>query len=233
MAVADAMAWALHSSGIQYLLHYLDDFLFVGPPGSQDAAIAGQVATAVFHELGMPVAVHKTEGLATQVTFLGFQVDTLACQLRIPDDKLACLQDLVHEWCNKQSCTRKEFVLLLGHLSHASIAVRHERLYLRQLFALLSSAHQPFYYVRFNRSAWADIAWWLFFLKEWNGVSLSTRAHLSHYVFGCFGVVWLWCCGSRWCLVQWPPHWLSVDITVFFLFFFSIIFYALSKGYTK
>ena len=104
--------------------------------------------------------------------------------------------------------------MLLGHLSHASIAVRHERLYLRQLFALLSSAHQPFYYVRFNRSAWADIAWWLFFLKEWNGVSLSTRAHLSHYVFGCFGVVWLWCCGSRWCLVQWPPHWLSVDITV-------------------
>ena len=175
MAVADAMAWALHSSGIQYLLHYLDDFLFVGPPGSQDAAIAGQVATAVFHELGMPVAVHKTEGPATKVTFLGFQVDTLACQLRIPDDKLARLQDLVHEWCNKQSCTRKEFVLLLGHLSHASIAVRHEWLYLCQLFALLSSAHQPFYYVRFNRLAWADIVWWLFFLKEGPSQSLCIR----------------------------------------------------------
>ena len=217
MAVADAMAWALHSSGIQYLLHYLDDFLFVGPPGSQDAAIAGQVATAVFQDLGVPVAVHKTEGPATQVTFLGFQVDTLACQLRIPDDKLARLQNLVREWCNKHSCTRKELESLLGHLSHASIAVRPGRLYQRQLFALLSSASQPFHYVRFNCSARADIAWWLFFLREWNGVSLFPPGPISvtmysdaSGLFGCGAVV----LDGAWFSVQWPPHWLSVDITV-------------------
>ena len=32
-AVADALAWAFHCRGIRWQLHYLDDFLFFGPPG--------------------------------------------------------------------------------------------------------------------------------------------------------------------------------------------------------
>ena len=73
---------------------YLDDFLFIGPPGFQEAAWAEGVATAVFEELGVPIAMHKTEGPSTQVSFLGFLVDTQALQLRLPDDKLARLREL-------------------------------------------------------------------------------------------------------------------------------------------
>ena len=43
-AVADASAWVLHCQGIRFLLHYLDDFLFVGTPSSQEAEQAKQVA---------------------------------------------------------------------------------------------------------------------------------------------------------------------------------------------
>lgn len=32
-AVADAMAWAFLSREVRFILHYLDDFLFIGPPG--------------------------------------------------------------------------------------------------------------------------------------------------------------------------------------------------------
>ena len=31
-AFADALAWVLHSQGVRYLLHYLDDFLLFSPP---------------------------------------------------------------------------------------------------------------------------------------------------------------------------------------------------------
>ena len=64
-AVADAMTWALFSRGILYLLHYIDDFLFLGRPGSPEAARAKEVAIAVFRELGAPIAMHKTEGPST------------------------------------------------------------------------------------------------------------------------------------------------------------------------
>ena len=33
-AVADALAWGMRRRGIQYQLHYLDDYLLLGPPGT-------------------------------------------------------------------------------------------------------------------------------------------------------------------------------------------------------
>ena len=33
-AVADGLSWAMHYQGVEYLLHYLDDFLVLGLPGS-------------------------------------------------------------------------------------------------------------------------------------------------------------------------------------------------------
>ena len=105
-AVADAMTWALFPAGIEFLLHYLDDLLFVGRPGSQEESREKEIATAVFSELGAPIATDKNEGSATQVLYLGFLIDTLAFQLRLPEDKLACLKELVHDWRGRHTCTR-------------------------------------------------------------------------------------------------------------------------------
>ena len=50
-AVADAMAWAQFSRGIRFLLHYLDDFLFLDPSGFQEASHIKELANVVFKEL--------------------------------------------------------------------------------------------------------------------------------------------------------------------------------------
>lgn len=42
-AFSDALAWVLHARGVAWQLHYLDDFLFMGPPGSASCARALQV----------------------------------------------------------------------------------------------------------------------------------------------------------------------------------------------
>ena len=144
------MAWALFSRGIRYVLHHLDDFLFVTPPQSQEAASVRQVDEATFRELGVPVAAHKTEGPGTQVTFLGFLLDTDAFQLRLPEGKLERMRELVDGWCTRKSCTRRELESLLGSLSHAAVAVRPGRFFLRQLFGLLSGASRSFHYIRLN-----------------------------------------------------------------------------------
>ena len=67
-------------------------------PGYQEASRAKEIAAAVFSELGVPIAMYKTESLSTQVSFLGFLVDTQAFQLGLPDDKLARLKEFVRDW---------------------------------------------------------------------------------------------------------------------------------------
>ena len=51
-AVADALAWILHSRGVRHQLHYLDDFLLLGPPESLECAQSLQLTLSICEELG-------------------------------------------------------------------------------------------------------------------------------------------------------------------------------------
>ena len=54
-AMADELAWCLTYRGVRCQLHYLDDFLFLGPPHNAIHAVALETC----RELGMPVAMEK------------------------------------------------------------------------------------------------------------------------------------------------------------------------------
>lgn len=216
-ALADAMAWSLFTRGIPFLLHYLDDFLFITPPNANTVPSAREIAAAVFADLGVPVASHKTEGPSARVKFLGFLVDTESFQLSLPDEKLIRLQELMASWRGKRSCTRRELESLLGHLSHAATAIRPGRLFLRRLFSLLQKVDQPHFFTRLNSTIRADLSWWSFFLREWNGVSLfppgPPSVHLFSDASGSYG------CGAvdpnrAYFNLQWPQQWSTVDISV-------------------
>lgn len=55
--------------------------MFFGRAGSQECVEALQVALRVCSEVGMPVAVHKTEGPSTS---LGILIDTVKMEIRLP-----------------------------------------------------------------------------------------------------------------------------------------------------
>ena len=120
---ADALAWILHSRGVAWQLHYLDDFLFMGPPADESCAKVLEVALDTCKELGVPVAAHKTEGPATQLGFLGIHVDTLTMTLSLPGVKLTRILDLVLSWQGKKTASKREMQSLIGHLSHAAMVV--------------------------------------------------------------------------------------------------------------
>ena len=103
---------------------YLYDFLFMGASDTEEASRALAVALCVLEHLGVPVAVHKTEGPAYCITFLGLLIDTNAFELRLLVGKIQCLQTLLQSWSSKKSCTRKELESRLGHLSHVASIVR-------------------------------------------------------------------------------------------------------------
>ena len=136
-AVADFLAWVLFCNGIQFVLHYLDDFLVIAPLGSALAAGMRSQVEAIFDDVGAPMH-HKTEGPSTVLTFLGIQVDTSFSQLSLPLEKVTILQEILSRWLGRKSCTKKELQILLGHLSHAATVIQQGRIFLRMLFSLVS-----------------------------------------------------------------------------------------------
>ena len=133
-AVADTLNWCLQRAGIRFIQHYLDDFIIVASPNSQQAV---QTMDPVCARLGVPMAPHKREGPTKCLVFLGIEIDTVAGELRLPEEKLSRLMSLLQEWGSKKSCQRKELDSLIGLLSHACKVVRPGRSFLRRLLDLL------------------------------------------------------------------------------------------------
>jgi hypothetical protein len=71
-AVADALAWHLHQSGISQIRHYLDDFIIVAPPQSPQCRESVSILDRECRALGIPIAEHKREGPTTFLTYLGY-----------------------------------------------------------------------------------------------------------------------------------------------------------------
>ena len=115
-AMADAMTWILFTRGVRFVLHYLDDFLLVGPPDSSEAATARARAEITFDDLGVPIASHKTEGPSSCVIFLGILIDTDNLRLQLPEEKVTRIRQLVQRSVARRACTRREMESLLGHL---------------------------------------------------------------------------------------------------------------------
>ena len=163
-AVADALNWQLRQSGIQHIFHYLDDFIFLVPPGAMELA---EVWLGILHRacarLGIPLASHKQVGPTTCLQFLGIEIDTVANQLRLPEEKL-------QGWGDRRSCSTKELESLVGNLNHACKVVRSGR---RMLDLLHAVPHRPHShgYIRLNAGFHSDLAWWKAFLAQWNGIS--------------------------------------------------------------
>ena len=111
-----------------------------------------------------PKALH-----ATTPIFLGILVDTDNFELRLPSDKLSRLQEAIQQWMHRHSCIKWDLESLLGHLSHAATVVLQGRVFLQQLFSLLSLDRESYYFLRLNAGAKADLRWWHTFLQDWNG----------------------------------------------------------------
>ena len=218
-AVADALCWHLHRSGIPIIRHYLDNFIIVAPPGSSQCSSSLTILDWECHSLGVPIADHKRDGPTTCLTYLSIEIDTVEGRLRLPATKLHCLQGLLSAWGVKRACTRKELESLIGLLNHACKVVRSGRAFLRRMLDLLHAVHRPLNLqlpIRLNAGFRADLAWWQTFVAHWNGISFlnpPTRLPRVEFTSDASGS---WGCGAwhghEWFQVQWNPA--SVNFSI-------------------
>ena len=71
--MADLLEW---NQGVTFLLHYLDDFLTMGQPGTSVCQINLNLPIKICRMLGIPLAIEKVDGPATMLDFLGILLET-------------------------------------------------------------------------------------------------------------------------------------------------------------
>jgi hypothetical protein len=74
----------------------------------------------VCDELGVPIAENKTVGPSNIITFLDFIIDTVLMMVRIPEEKLQKLRNLLQPLLYKKKVSLKDLESLTGLMTYFS-----------------------------------------------------------------------------------------------------------------
>ncbi|XP_011406708.1 PREDICTED: uncharacterized protein LOC105314309 [Amphimedon queenslandica] len=168
-----------------------------------------QVIQTTAEGLGLPLEPKKTVGPKQQITFLGIEIDSITMEVRLPQEKLTELLELLEAWLDRKHCTKDNLESLTGKLQFASRVVRPGRCFLQHFYAAIAVARKKAEVMRVNKTVRADIRWWHTFAQEWNGTSL---------LWSCGKLkvdeeVWSDASGGWGYGAWWRKHWLSVPWT--------------------
>ena len=119
-----------------------------GTSGSDECHWNCQIITGVCELLGVPLASEKCEGPQTCLEYLGFELDTIKGEIRLPEEKLQQLETLFQTWEGKKSCTKHELDSLTCQFQHATNIMKQGRSFLRQMIVLAKLAQNPWNHIR-------------------------------------------------------------------------------------
>ena len=196
-ALSDALEWILRKRRVRAVIHYMDDFLLMGAPGTAECRQALATTIATCEKLGDPLAVDKPEGPATELSFLGIQLNAREMCTSLPPDKLVKLRTMVKELVGARVVRdRQQLESLVGHLVHAATVFPLGKAFLNALFAT-KAAIKPGQIGRLNLAVRSELAWWDLLLEHWPGSLvhqfLLLKAARSAYSHRCSGILGLWC----------------------------------------
>ena len=210
-AVAEALEWILRRRGVRGVIHYLDDFLLLGSPDTEECAQALALTSQVCDELGVPLAEDKIEGPSQSLKFLGIQLSSNPPSVSLPPDKLQALRGMLRLILGAKTVRDlPSLESLVGHLVHATKVCPLGKAFLTGLFHTLHSL-QPGQVRRLNVATRSDVAWWHLLCSSWSGISVHQFLLLGepdkHLFTDASGS---WGCGAwslpHWLQVAWPPQ---------------------------
>lgn len=177
-ALSDALEWILKHSGVSHCIHYLDDFLTLGSPLCKECGKNLEIIIKICKILGLPLAVEKVEGPVCCITFLGIILDSIKMEIRLPQEKLSQLKQLIQSWLVCRKAQKRELLSLIGHLAHAAKIVPPGRTFIRRMLDVAHSKTQLHHWIYLNKAFHSDLLCWKLFLDNWHGVScLQTHIH--------------------------------------------------------
>ena len=155
---------------IRELLYLLDVFLTIDPPG--DEGIRSRcLLTHIFSMLNIPVHPVKTLVPDTIMIFLSITLDSNSMQASLPREKIDRILQILSQFSDKRSMSKRDLLSLLGHLKNASRIVIPGRSFVSYLLSLARSVKELYHHVNLNQKCRSDINIWKYFLTNWNGIS--------------------------------------------------------------
>ena len=142
------------------VIHYLDNFLIVLPPGVDNSRCT-EVFSTLCEQVGLSIKVAKNEE-GTTVSFAGIEFETSTMVIRLPPKKLHKARTLVQKATTSRSLSLLEIQQLTGYLNFVSKVVPLGRTFLRRLYNMElyfppGSKHN---WKRISSEAQRDLAWW-------------------------------------------------------------------------
>ena len=220
------VAYAMSLDGVDALVRYLDDFLFIdGEERANHASLAS--ALRVFDTFGLVVNPEKTEGPAQRITFLGVLFDSTTQTVACTPERVAELLTLLRDAVSQRQLRVTALQTLIGKLQFATQVLPGFRPFTLRLQAVLNARlaaiergrgterrhhfQRASAHVRVDSGFRADVSFWLSHLREWNGSQRWRSAQSAPSIFASdaslsgFGF-YLEAASPAADTAQWPAH---------------------------
>jgi hypothetical protein len=195
----------------------LDDFL-LGSVSKQVGNLQLNQFLDMCSDIGVPISSRKTFYPSTVMTFLGVELDTVAKEVRMSQEKIIHCTELIRQFLSLSKISLREIQSLIGCLSFVCQAVVPGQAFLRRLIDLTRGVRRAHHKIRLNQGVKADLNLWLLFMQGHNGkcffldnfltpthdIELYTDASAA---FG-YGAVF----GNRWFYGAWEEWWKKQNI---------------------
>ena len=174
--IAAATNLVMFKNGVSYSDHYLDDFVTMGPPRSNECADNLNIMLQTCADVGFAVNPHKVVQPTTTLEFLGIVLDTEKMEMRISTERMHDILSELQQWLFKKRATKRQLLSLIGKLMFVCRVVKPGRIFVQRLINLSKSVSCLHHKIRITSDAMFDIQWWLKFLPSWNRKSVFYNA---------------------------------------------------------
>ena len=173
--VADAMVKIFLHRGIEAVIKWVDDFIFLRYPsrrlsdGNYDFTYSSELIWDIADELGWPWAPAKFVDFATSFNYIGFLWDLSAKVVELPEKKKIKYLERISVWTHRSAHTLKETENIIGTLNHVCLVVPEGRSRLVSLFKFrggFKSSHSEEVKHILSAGTADDMAWWRQRLQE-------------------------------------------------------------------
>lgn len=201
--------------------HYLDDFFFAGRASSFVCMDLMNTFGQLCGEIGVPIAAEKTVLPTPVLIFLGLEIDSVNMRIRIPQDKLSSLRELLLEVSSVNKVTLCKLQSLTGVLNFCVRAIPSARAFIRRFYNAMAGVQKSHHRIRVTSGMRADIKMWLVFLELFNGYcSFPDRFWIGNCELQLFtdsaggdcskggGAYFQW----KWAFISWPSDWAHSEV---------------------
>ena len=151
-------------------VNYIDDIATTEV--ARHARKASDTLTWLLNQLNIWEASHKKCEPTTCLTFLGVECDSVEFTLRITQDRLVEILELLNSWLSFTEVSLRQVQSLAGKLNFVCYTVRLGRVFLARIFQFLRKFGGSDKKLRVSEELKKDITWWCKFITQFDGVSM-------------------------------------------------------------